>query len=143
MQLRNLLHDDEAVSPVIGVILMVAITVILAAVIASFVLGLGDTDDVAPNPTFEYDFDSGEDLLEIDVTGGDSFDASQVEIIGDGNEPPAEWWEVSDAGEDSTVNAGSTATINGLDDDFEIDIVWESQDGDSTSTIGGTEGPDA
>jgi len=31
---------DEAVSPVIGVILMVAITVILAAVIAAFVFGL-------------------------------------------------------------------------------------------------------
>ena len=31
---------DEAVSPVIGVILMVAITVILAAVIAAFVFGM-------------------------------------------------------------------------------------------------------
>jgi flagellin-like protein len=30
---------DDAVSPVIGVILMVAITVILAAVIATFVFG--------------------------------------------------------------------------------------------------------
>ena len=34
--------DDRAVSPVIGVILMVAITVILAAVIGTFVLGLGE-----------------------------------------------------------------------------------------------------
>lgn len=33
--------NDEAVSPVIGVILMVAITVILAAVIAAFVFGMG------------------------------------------------------------------------------------------------------
>ncbi|MCD2201580.1 type IV pilin N-terminal domain-containing protein [Halobacterium sp. KA-4] len=33
--------DERGVSPVIGVILMVAITVILAAVIASFVLGFG------------------------------------------------------------------------------------------------------
>ncbi|AFO57270.1 MULTISPECIES: type IV pilin [unclassified Natrinema] len=33
--------DERAVSPVIGVILMVAITVILAAVIAAFVLDLG------------------------------------------------------------------------------------------------------
>ncbi|WP_338071862.1 type IV pilin N-terminal domain-containing protein [Halorutilus salinus] len=35
-------NDDSAVSPVIGVILMVAITVILAAVIGTFVLGLGE-----------------------------------------------------------------------------------------------------
>jgi flagellin-like protein len=33
-------RNDEAVSPVIGVILMVAITVILAAVIAAFVFGM-------------------------------------------------------------------------------------------------------
>jgi archaeal type IV pilus assembly protein PilA len=32
--------NDDAVSPVIGVVLMVAITVILAAVIATFVFGM-------------------------------------------------------------------------------------------------------
>ncbi len=32
---------EDAVSPVIGVILMVAVTVILAAVIAAFVFGMG------------------------------------------------------------------------------------------------------
>ncbi len=43
MKLGNsLTADDRGVSPVIGVILMVAITVILAAVIGTFVLGLGD-----------------------------------------------------------------------------------------------------
>ncbi len=35
--------DEKGVSPVIGVILMVAITVILAAVIASFVFGMGSS----------------------------------------------------------------------------------------------------
>ncbi|MDW7777258.1 MAG: type IV pilin N-terminal domain-containing protein [Methanosarcinales archaeon] len=36
-------RDEDAVSPVIGVILMVAITVILAAVIAAFVFGMGSS----------------------------------------------------------------------------------------------------
>jgi flagellin-like protein len=39
---RMLSEEERAVSPVIGVILMVAITVILAAVIGTFVLGLGN-----------------------------------------------------------------------------------------------------
>jgi flagellin-like protein len=39
----KIIKNDEAVSPVIGVILMVAITVILAAVIAAFVFGLAGT----------------------------------------------------------------------------------------------------
>jgi flagellin-like protein len=38
--LMKYFRNDEAVSPVIGVILMVAITVILAAVIAAFVFGM-------------------------------------------------------------------------------------------------------
>jgi flagellin-like protein len=45
MKLKELFQTDEdrAVSPVIGVILMVAITVILAAFIGTFVLGLGES----------------------------------------------------------------------------------------------------
>ena len=39
--LKQRTSEDRAVSPVIGVILMVAITVILAAIIGTFVLGLG------------------------------------------------------------------------------------------------------
>jgi len=39
--MMNFRENEEAVSPVIGVILMVAITVILAAVIAAFVFGMG------------------------------------------------------------------------------------------------------
>jgi flagellin-like protein len=38
--MQKLQRREEAVSPVIGVILMVAITVILAAVIAAFVFGM-------------------------------------------------------------------------------------------------------
>jgi len=44
--------DEKGVSPVIGVILMVAITVILAAVIASFVFGLGGTIKPVKTPGF-------------------------------------------------------------------------------------------
>jgi flagellin-like protein len=43
---------DRGVSPVIGVILMVAITVILAAVIGAFVLQLNQGQDTAPQSSF-------------------------------------------------------------------------------------------
>lgn len=45
----KIIKNDEAVSPVIGVILMVAITVILAAVIAAFVFGLAGTTQTTKN----------------------------------------------------------------------------------------------
>jgi len=56
MEFKQLLDDDRAVSPVIGVILMVAITVILAAVIGTFVLGLGDqVQSTTPQASFGFD----------------------------------------------------------------------------------------
>jgi len=61
MKLTNLLSDSDdsrAVSPVIGVILMVAITVILAAVIGTFVLGLGESVDQGATAGISYDSDS-------------------------------------------------------------------------------------
>ncbi|AZQ15757.1 type IV pilin [Halorubrum sp. PV6] len=50
--------EDRAVSPVIGVILMVAITVILAAVIGTFVLGLGESVDQGATAGISYDANS-------------------------------------------------------------------------------------
>ena len=41
MKLGNAAMDDKAVSPVIATILMVAITVIMAAIIGAFVFGMG------------------------------------------------------------------------------------------------------
>ncbi len=97
MQVRQLLNDDDAVSPVIGVILMVAITVILAAVIASFVLGLGGNQQATPTASFTFDYtqqgqDSNENAdgdndynyLSMTHDGGDTIKASELYIRGSG-----------------------------------------------------------
>lgn len=60
--------DERAVSPVIGVILMVAITVILAAVIAAFVLDLGDSVDQEAQAGVTIDVDQGEEEVQVEVT---------------------------------------------------------------------------
>jgi len=51
-----LLDDDRGVSPVIGVILMVAITVILAAVIATFVMNMGPSESTPANANWDGEF---------------------------------------------------------------------------------------
>jgi flagellin-like protein len=85
MKLTELFTEDgseRAVSPVIGVILMVAITVILAAVIGTFVLGLGDqVQQTSPNAQWNWDEGgSGEPDLTITHEGGDSVDPANVEV---------------------------------------------------------------
>ena len=89
MKLTKLLSDSDdsrAVSPVIGVILMVAITVILAAVIGTFVLGLGDSVESAPQASFNFDYDdTGTEEVTIRHRGGDNIDASKLEVRLNGN----------------------------------------------------------
>ena len=85
MKFRNLFDETEsdgtrAVSPVIGVILMVAITVILAAVIGSFVLGLGESVDSAPQASFDFSVNETEDSLVVTHRGGDTIEINNIEV---------------------------------------------------------------
>ncbi|MCE5339417.1 MAG: type IV pilin N-terminal domain-containing protein [Methanomicrobiaceae archaeon] len=71
-------ENEEAVSPVIGVILMVAITVILAAVIAAFVFGM--TDNVATTKTVAATAtQQGETEIIVTYQGGP--DAQSVQYL--------------------------------------------------------------
>jgi flagellin-like protein len=73
--------NDEAVSPVIGTILMVAITVILAAVIAAFVLGMG-TPTQAPQAQIVISSTSATTgNITLTHRGGDSIDLNKVKGI--------------------------------------------------------------
>lgn len=75
--------DDSAVSPVVGVILMVAITVLLAATAATFFLnfGSGNLGESAPQAAFSFDYDAGSpDSLAIEHRSGDSIRAGSLYI---------------------------------------------------------------
>jgi len=52
---RRLRKDERAVSPVIGIILMIAITVVIAAVVAAFAYGLIGNVDTAPSAALVVD----------------------------------------------------------------------------------------
>jgi flagellin-like protein len=121
MNLRELVVEDRAVSPVIGVILMVAITVILAAVIGTFVLGLGDqVQSTTPQATFgaEQGTDTigSNDYKTLSITheGGDTLKATNIEVTVDGS--PAYGKDGSGnvvglySGE---ISAGSTVVVYG------------------------------
>ena len=119
-------RDERGVSPVIGVILMVAITVILAAVIASFVLGFGDS----VNETVQAG---------VDVSENDDGTATVTWI----SEGTASSLEVSVEGVDGNVTlgqVGDSATIeygdNGTDDDNTVNVTEdEAGNGDVQVTV--------
>lgn len=149
MQIKNLFSDDRAVSPVIGVILMVAITVILAAVIGTFVLGLGDSlSESAPQATFDWSQSDGTDgniTASIKHTGGDTISNDTVSFQFDvTNDPPTQNHSGQWAGTDDEITAGDSMTFWGNyneseDDAFHsgdsITVVWSSSEGGSSSVL--------
>jgi flagellin-like protein len=157
MNIKRLFTDDEAVSPVIGVILMVAITVILAAVIGTFVLGLGDqVQSTSPQASFNFDFDAGgdgtfagansDDVLEITHDGGDSVPSARLSVLVGGTAASDQTWSASTAFS-GDVAAGSTAsyTEDGSNDNLQqgtsIRVTWTSESGDNSATLGSAEVP--
>jgi flagellin-like protein len=144
MKLNELITDDDAVSPVIGVILMVAITVILAAVIGTFVLGLGDqVQSTTPQTQFTFDEASGSNPdLTITHDGGDKVDAENINVTGSDSATEIDVDECqSTAGTNSwpsELAAGDSCTITAsgnLDSGETIRVTWESDDGSNTGTL--------
>ena len=106
--------NDRGVSPVIGVILMVAVTVVLAAVIGASVLDVGE--DVGESPSAAVEYDGGDSMTILSVQNADSITVTDGEDV-DVTEDPAEAgatisWDEADApaeGDQLTV----TATVGG------------------------------
>ncbi|MFC7214575.1 type IV pilin [Saliphagus sp. GCM10025334] len=127
-------ESERAVSPVIGVILMVAITVILAAVIAAFVLDMGSSvGNSAPTATYDWEEEThtsndSSKSLTLTHSGGDKIDEGNLVIVANGVRTDVSGWASGDrvAGGD-TLDLTEGPDYNAGD---EVRIVWET---DSTS----------
>jgi len=114
-KLKAVLDDDRGVSPVIGVILMVAITVILAAVIGTFVLGLGDSLEQTPQAQLSAEAVDGDDdatEVVIEHEGGDQIDWGEIRI-----EYSADTTDLAVGSSEDTITVGSTQVVIDHDTD--------------------------
>ena len=98
---RKFSKDEEAVSPVIGVILMVAITVILAAVIAAFVFGMGGSlTEAPPTVSITATNNAADGVLDLKIvhSGGDMLKGTEwkVSVVAQGDAPLYVFSEASD-----------------------------------------------
>ena len=103
----NFKQNEEAVSPVIGTILMVAITVILAAVIAAFVFGM--TGNLDTNKQ---------------VAATASLSGTNVIITYQGGPDNADVTEITYTVQDSDVTNGTPVTI--AKTDLKVGQKWNS-----------------
>ena len=120
--------SERAVSPVIGVILMVSITVILAAVIGVFVLEFGSSvSDSPPTVKFDMTVDSGNATILHE--GGDVFEADSVSITNNTNN------ESESTFESVSVSAGDESDSFEVSNGDTVRVVWESDNGEKSNIL--------
>jgi FlaG/FlaF family flagellin (archaellin) len=149
MHIEQLVTDETAVSPVIGVVLMVSITVVLAAVVGVFALGFADrVPETAPNAQLDFEYTTapdGDRHVNISHAGGTSLRNETLTLSGDGvDDSGAEHWGVGASGPytageelyrsamgpdvpgttDATVTPGAT-----------VEVVWTAPGGRQSNII--------
>ena len=142
MKLKQLFTDDSAVSPVIGVILMVAITVILAAVIGTFVLNLGQgIQQTAPQASFGFDYDDADNVTITHETG-DSIPSSELNATSSGSLEYANSDTFEDVGGDISAGDSATYSNSGNWGGETVRVVWTSENGENSATLSESTAPD-
>ena len=151
-------ENEDAVSPVIGVILMVAITVILAAVIAAFVFGMSDSVTpqkevyVTATQGVAKDNEGTISILTVTIKGGKDIGLLEsIEILLNGT-PEKMRGEGTTEGEDETqwtkkLEVGNSNSIK-LEDSGHVIVRATFEDGsqsvllerDVTVASGGNDG---
>jgi len=138
MKVLALATDENAVSSTLGVVLLVSVTVILAAIFGAFAFGLVG-NEAAPNAEFDYDFNGSGDGVAVSHAGGDTVDAGRLSFGSgwDENATPTNCEFVS-----GDVSSGDVVIDKDGDGDGDrcrheappgeaLSIVWESSDGES------------
>ena len=147
MQVGGVVTDETAVSPVISVVLMLAVTVTLAAVVGAFVFGFDQPQESAPQA--EFDFEKLErppgdnDEVEITHANGAAIQNDHLFVVTDAGvrdtdgSPSAgarlSWFRLA---EDDGATEGDTLTVGDSVrfetsaeeiEDTEVRLVWQPE----------------
>ena len=79
-------ETDDAVSPVVGVMLMLVVTIVIAALVAAFASGLGSETSATPNALFSVEYEAITDYPQTAIItwnhkGGDTLDPNGFNLV--------------------------------------------------------------
>ena len=114
---------------------MVAITVILAAVIGTFVLGIGENQETTPSASWDWDYSSANGTAaNVTHNGGDTFNDENTGDVRAGEQGGTlnTWSLPIEAGDQRVAKCDGGTCDSGV----KLIIVWEANGGGRTSTVG-------
>ncbi len=131
--------DERAVSPVIGVILMVAITVILAAVIAAFVLDMGQQTGNQPiTAVVDSEVDPADSEITVTLQDGGNADSyyARADENAFGSDDKTNTWEFDGVGDSVDLTSDASPAYDaGFGDKDPVEIRIIAVRGDEESQI--------
>jgi flagellin-like protein len=142
---------ERGVTPVIGIILMVAITVILAATVAVMAFQFGqDSNQDIKTASFGFDYRSDAGELTITHRAGSTIKRSDVYVRGSGftgsgaMSGPGKWLGEASAtsGGTDAVSSGDSVTF-GASPSYDLKVVYQPSDGDKAVILARSSGPNA
>jgi flagellin-like protein len=163
-RVRSRFADERAVSPVIGAVVLVAITVLLSAVGAVLFFELAESPQPAPETSVAVSADAGTDTVTLELTAADTVtedNTGKLVVVVDGENGEArKTWATEGGGvvdlNSATLGAGKQVTIDDasgpdtgdltvpfeLREDDTIRLVWHAPDDDRTATLATKAVPD-
>nr|WP_320160196.1 type IV pilin N-terminal domain-containing protein [uncultured Methanoregula sp.] len=121
----------DAVSPVVGVMLMLAVTIMIAAIVSTYAGGFSGGTEKSPQSSIRVTADSAHHRIYFEHNGGDPFMLSSINVVlrsednktslsavDAGGSKVRNFTEVGNNGgsTDTTIQAGDTFYIEGMDD---------------------------
>lgn len=130
--------EDRGVTPVVGVVLIVALAVVLAGLIGQYVFGLDivGSQESGPQVSFETEYNNSE-VLTIRHNGGDKLEnANETLTVSVTDNPHPEF----DHGNDVHIPEGDMTSndaivVEDLRSDAQVLVVWQSSTTDDSYVI--------
>jgi len=126
--------SDRGVTPVVGVVLMVGLTVVLASVVGAMTFGMADEELQQPAPTVGVSFQYEESTNTVTVRHeeGPPLERSNLAVVHGGT---------TTALSGGAVAAGDTVTSLSYTPGERILLVWERPGGGSSTVIAASTAP--
>lgn len=122
----------RGVSPVIGLVMMVALATILGSVVAVYAFDLTRlTEEPAPRVTFSQEYEENTGVV-ITVENADGVSGERLSVTGtdpDGNVAFGPWPKAG------PVTAGDSATFANADGDEEFNVIWTPEGRDRSFVL--------
>lgn len=151
MRLHTATANERGLSPVVGVILLVGITVLLAATAGAMVLELDGQPTSPPQAAFDFEYgaDGSNDSLTVGHVSGNTIPAANVEVVvasarnGSGTVTTRRDWNELASDDVSEVGSGMSVTVSRDTLGYsrlslsraDVTVVWTAPNGDQTFVL--------